>query len=306
MKHIFVINAVSRSKAKRKKLFNTIVDVCKTEGITYDIYFTQGEGDAYNYAHEIALQGAPVRFYGCGGDGTVNELAAACAHIPNAEFTVIPMGSGNDFVRNFGGNKNFNEITSLIYGNAIDIDLIKVNDGYSANITNIGFDRRVVAATNKVKKTKIIKGTAAYLCGVAITLLQHKKELLHFKFEDGTETTSRILLTLFANGSYYGGGFYACPEASLFDGQFDMLIIPPIGRFRFLSLVGKFRAGKLFESEFAQKKVIYKKCTKVNITRATPIKYCVDGELLKANEITLEIDPKAVKFVVPADVTVEE
>lgn len=303
MKHIFVINAVSRSKAKRKKLFNYIIDVCKNEKIVYDIYFTKGRGDAYRYAREIALQGAPVRFYGCGGDGTVNELAAACAHIPTAQFTVIPMGSGNDFVRSFGGSKNFNDIVSLIYGNPVAIDLIKVNEKYCANITNIGFDRRVVAATDKVKKTKIITGTAAYICGVVITLIQHKKEMLHFKFEDGSEMTSRLLLALFANASYYGGGFCACPEASLFDGIFDMLIIPPIGRFRFLSLVGKYRQGRLFETEFAQKHVIYKKCTKVNISRATPIKYCIDGERLKANEIDLEIDPKAVNFVVPADVS---
>ncbi|MBE7055908.1 MAG: YegS/Rv2252/BmrU family lipid kinase [Ruminococcaceae bacterium] len=306
MKHIFVINAVSRSKAKRKKLFNTIVDICKNENITYDIYFTKGVGDAYNYAREIALQGAPVRFYGCGGDGTVNELASACAHIPTAQFTVIPMGSGNDFARSFGGSKNFNDIVSLIYGNPIEIDLIKINDRYCANITNIGFDRRVVAATNKVKKTKIIKGSAAYICGVIVTLLQHKKEMLHFKFDDGSEFTKRFLVSIFANASYYGGGFCACPEASLFDGEFDVLIMPPIGRLRFISLVGKFRQGRLMESEFAQKHVFYKKCTKVNITRATPIKYCIDGELLKANEINLEIDPKAVNFVVPADVTINE
>lgn len=304
MKHIFIINAVSGSKSARKKLFNTIIDVCKNEKIVYDIYFTKGQGDAYNYAREIAMQGAPVRFYGCGGDGTVNELAAACAHIPTAQFTVIPMGSGNDFVRSFGGGENFKDIVSLIYGNPVSIDLIKVNEKYCVNITNIGFDRRVVAATNKVKKTKIIKGTAAYLCGVVITLIQHKKEMLHFKFEDGSEITSRLLLALFANASYYGGGFNACPEADLFDGVLDMMIVPPIGRIKFLSLVGKFRNGKIMETEFAQKNIIYKKCSQVTISRATPVKYCIDGELLKANEINLTIDPKATNFVMPADVKV--
>ena len=79
------------------------------------------------------------------------------------------------------------------------------------------------------------------------------------KFGDGTEMTTRMLLTLFANASYYGGGFYACPDASLFDGEFDMLMVPPIGRLRFLTLVGKFRKGRIFESDFAKKHVIYKK-----------------------------------------------
>lgn len=107
MKHIFIFNSVSGSKRKRKKLFDKVIEVCRNEKLDYDIYFTKHNGDAYRYASGIAASGQTVRFYGCGGDGTVNELAAAVANFDTAEFTAVPLGTGNDFIRNFGNKKDF-------------------------------------------------------------------------------------------------------------------------------------------------------------------------------------------------------
>ena len=300
MKHYFIINSSSANNRKRKKLFNHILDVCQNEKLDYDIYFTKGPGDAYRYAREIAEKGDEVRFYGCGGDGTASELAAAVSHQPNAQFTIIPFGSGNDFIRCFGTKDDFLDIVSLVYGEPMNIDIVKVNDRCSVNITNIGFDRRVVSAQNKIKKSKIITGSAAYILGVIVTLFRHKREVLHFDFEDGTEETMRLLLVLFANGQYYGGGFRAASGAELDDGYFDTMIVPPIGRLKFLSLVGKFRKGKIMDTEFGKNEIIYKKCKSISVSRGTPIKYCIDGEIFEANKIDFTIDPLASVFVKPA------
>ena len=300
MKHVFVINSTSGSKSKRRKLFDHIIDVCKAENLDYDIHFTQGPGDAYRFARELAETGIDVRFYGCGGDGTANELASAVAHLPNAQFTVVPIGSGNDFIRCFGTIEDFMDITSLIYGDPMTIDIIKVNDTNCVNITNIGFDRRVVSAQNEIKKSRIFTGSIAYILGVIVTLFKHEREVLHFRFEDGSEATMRLLLCLFANGQYYGGGFHACPEADLTDGLFNTMIVPPIGRLKFISLVGKFKKGHMMDTEFGKKEVIYKKCKTITISRSTPISYCIDGEILEADKIELTIDPLASVFVRPA------
>ena len=305
MKHIFIINSASGSKRKRKKFFNHIIETCKNEKIDYDIYFTKAPGDACQYAREIALTQRPVRFYACGGDGTVNELAAAVAGIPTAQFTAVPLGSGNDFIRNFGTKSNFLDLVSLIYGRPVTVDLMKINDRYCANIANIGFDRRVVSATNRIKKSRVLRGQAAYFAGVLLSLFFLRKELLHFTFEDGSQSTNRLLLTLFANGSYYGSGFKACSQADLCDGLFDLMIVPPVGRLKFISLLGQYRKGNIMNTEFGKNKITYKKCRELFLSRATPIKYCLDGEILSAKEIRITMEPQAACFVIPADVTLE-
>lgn len=300
MKHIFVFNSVSGSKRKRKKFFEKVMETCKNERLDYDIYFTQKSGDAFRYASEIAASGQPVRFYGLGGDGTVNELASAVAHIPTAEFTAIPLGTGNDFIRNFGSKKDFFDLVSLIYGNSIEIDLIRVNESYCANVTNIGFDRRAVSAKNRLRKFHLLPAGLAYIGGVLVALFSMKKEFLHFTFEDGTQSSNRLLLTLFANGAYYGGGFKACADSDLSDGLFELMIVPPIGRLKFLSLVGRYKKGEIMQTEFG-KQITYKKCKKLTVSKSTPICYCLDGEIASAPELQLEIMPAAAKFVVPAD-----
>lgn len=43
-----------------------------------------------------------IRFYACGGDGTVNEVFGGTAGFADVGVGIIPIGTGNDFVKNFG------------------------------------------------------------------------------------------------------------------------------------------------------------------------------------------------------------
>ena len=48
------------------------------------------------------------RFYSCGGDGTLNEVANGAVGFSKTEITCFPVGSGNDFVRT-SENPGFSE-----------------------------------------------------------------------------------------------------------------------------------------------------------------------------------------------------
>ena len=60
---------------------------------------TKSRGHAMMLTRAIAETGENVRFYACGGDGTVNEIANGIAGFPNAAMTCIPIGTGNDFLK---------------------------------------------------------------------------------------------------------------------------------------------------------------------------------------------------------------
>ena len=46
-----------------------------------------------------------LRVYACGGDGTLNECVNGAALLPNVAVTHFPCGTGNDFIRMFGDEK---------------------------------------------------------------------------------------------------------------------------------------------------------------------------------------------------------
>ena len=56
---------------------------------------------------------------------------------PNASLTCYPVGSGNDFVKCFGGKEKFLDLESLVKGEVKSTDIIKVNDDFRWRISHI-------------------------------------------------------------------------------------------------------------------------------------------------------------------------
>ena len=105
MKHIFLMNPAAGKTEGKQAIEEQVRKACEDAGVVYEIYHTTGPNDATAHV-EACCKAEPneeLRFYACGGDGTLNEVAAGAYRYPNASVTVVPCGSGNDFVKVFGG-----------------------------------------------------------------------------------------------------------------------------------------------------------------------------------------------------------
>ena len=103
---------------------------------------------------KYALSNEPVHLYVCGGDGTLHEVINGCAEKENVTISVIPIGTGNDFVKYFEGLKREDFLNLANYSDPeyMDCDLIKVNGEYSINTVSFGFDVEVARQVNALKK----------------------------------------------------------------------------------------------------------------------------------------------------------
>ena len=81
-----------------------------------------------------------------GGDGTVNEIANGIAGFPNAAMTCIPIGTGNDFLKNFGKDAEplFLDAENLWNGDVTPLDLIDCNGKYCLTIACTGIDLSLI------------------------------------------------------------------------------------------------------------------------------------------------------------------
>jgi len=235
-----------------------------------------------------------------GGDGSVYEAVNGIMKSGSsrtASFSVIPLGSGNDFSR----YANDSDIFKKAELNKIDIikNTCDGVDRYCANVMNMGFDCSVVWETYSLKKYPFLKGSAAYIAGVLKVLLKKKPEdvkITLFGCEDldpdsGAKNASdevfeqKTLLSACANSRFYGGGFCAAPLASLSDGMMDVLIVDDISLLRFISLVGAYHDGTYIDEhgvmpEKFAKILKYKRCRAIEITG--PKRFCLDGEIFEA------------------------
>ena len=168
LKHIFVVNPNSGKKKNRVRFFEKLEERAKAAGAEYEIYRTAAAGDGESYVRKTCERyqgtGESLRIYACGGDGTINEVVNGAFRYENVEIGAVPLGTGNDYIRNYGKAADFLDPARLLAGRSVYSDLIayraeyegKVTEGCCANMFNIGFDCNVVDMTARVKNWPLV------------------------------------------------------------------------------------------------------------------------------------------------------
>lgn len=301
VKHVFILNPAAGKGAKQTGLRERIEQACTDRGVDYEIHLTSASGEATEYVRTLCEQDSDtqLRFYACGGDGTLSEVVNGAYGYANAAVGVVPVGTGNDFVRNFDGNERFLDIGAQLDGQTHSMDLMQYNGQLCVNMINIGFDCEVVKLTAKLKKKKLLAANMGYIAGLVLTLIR-KPGVKAYVSVDGSEPEKRnMLLTSVANGSWCGGGFRSSPLALLSDGVLDVIMIKNVTRVRFLSLVGAYKSGSFVHNPKARRVIDYVKGKCIRYTFDGMQSICVDGEVVEAQELEICAVKEALCLIVP-------
>ena len=231
----------------------------------------------------------------CGGDGSLNELVNV-AYGKNMTLGLIPTGTGNDFAKNFDyGSFTLN---SLLNFKTKKIDLIKVNDFCSINVTSLGFDTQVLKRAYDYLDKNPKLGKKAYGLAVLKSLNKINCENLELKLElvDGSnfEIKGDYLISAICNGGFYGSGFNPAPEAKIDDGVLNLLLADKIPFIRFIPLIKKYKEGRHKESKYINE-ILVKSGT---IRSKNKFIANADGEIFETDEIKFQVLPKALNWVV--------
>lgn len=298
----FLINPAA-GKGGAPKLIPDITACMTGKGLPFFIHTTTAPGDAEQYVRAVCEKGLPARFYVCGGDGTLNEAVNGAAFCPHAAVGVIPLGNGNDFIRNFDKPALFGDILAQTEGEAVPIDLLSVNERYAVNMVNIGFDCEVVMQVDRFRQYPLIRGPFAYLLAVFVVLSRKMGQPLRMRLPDGTSHSASYLLCTAANGRFYGGGFCAAPESCANDGLLELTLVQKIGRLRFLSVLPSYKKGTYLNKRLIQDRFVHKKLSSFLISSDLPAGICIDGETTFFTSAAFSLKTKAVRFIIPRGCT---
>lgn len=299
MKHIFVVNPVSGKGKNAKNYIPTIEKYIKEKNLDAGIYVTTASRDGMRYVEEIAKKGDPVRFYSCGGDGTLYEIVNGCYKYPNCEVANIPLGSGNDFCRIFGRNTNLDD---HVNGVPVKLDLIETNGQIAINECAMGIDSEVCAGQADFKQIPMVNGEIAYTLS-ALKCVFKGKIKNHFKItiDDDKVYDDDFLFCYIGNSRWYGGGYMAAPGAMPNDGLIDCVMVkyPPEiakkGVFGLVPLLAKYKKGEHLNWDFTR--LVH--CKKVKIESEKPAAVNVDGECDFVTEREFRLLEGAITFIVP-------
>lgn len=305
MKHYFIINPAAGQGKAQSALEERIVLAAEKNGVDYEIYYTKCEGDAEDYVRQTCKNlNGEARFYACGGDGTFSEVANGAYGCKEAQITVVPVGTGNDFVRNFEHSELFGDIDAQINGAAEDVDVIKYNDRIVINMMNIGFDCYVAKTMTKIKRNKWVPRGFEYIAALVIEFCRKSGVTFSTLTLDGEEIAEKaFLLGCLGNGSFCGGGFKSAPAADLRDGELDMCLVRNLNLFKCLKIIGKYKAGTFLSDAEAMNYITYKKIKTARMTFGGEGQYVsFDGKIVRVKELEIEVAPLAVRVSLPCGI----
>ena len=295
MKHLFIINPAAGSRDRTKEYTQAIREACEPRGLCYRIEVSQAPGHCEALARQAAESGEEYRIYACGGDGTLNEVAAGAAGHPNAAITVYSGGSGNDFVKLFSDPRAFFDLERLLDAEEATFDMILCNDDLALNICSVGLDARIGTDVASYKRLPLLQGFRAYAVSTLVNVIRGISE--HYVVEIGGETIDgEQTLICACNGRFYGGGFNPVPEADPADGKLDVLLVKKVSLLQVPGIIGKYKNGRYRElPEFIR----HFRTDRVRVICDRPSAVNLDGELRIAEDIGISVAREKVRFFYP-------
>jgi YegS/Rv2252/BmrU family lipid kinase len=225
------------------------------------------------------------------GDGLIGIVGGALAGT-EVPLGIVPGGRGNDLARVLGiPSEPAGAVEVLAAGETRTIDVGEANGQRFLGIASVGFDSDANLIANN---TRLIRGRLVYAYAALRALAAWKPARFTLKIGDENLRFTGYSAAA-ANSSAFGGGMLLAPDASLDDGQFDIVLVGEVGKLRYLSNLPKVFKGTHVDNE----EVRVLRAARLELSASRPFAVYADGEHLTDLPATLRVLPRALSVVAP-------
>jgi diacylglycerol kinase (ATP) len=289
---VIIANPISGSRTG-PKIAARVEQMLRTKGCKAELALTNGKGDAERIARDAALAGVRT-VVGCGGDGTLHEIAPALEG-SDTSLGIIPRGRCNDFGRALGLHRSdpLEKIVQILVGPARAIDLGSVGGKRFLTVATLGFDSEVSRYVES--RNLLLRGTPAYLFGVIRTLIHFRAPRVRVRGDFGA-FDGRILLAATGNTPCYGGAMRITPAAKLDDGLLELCLVKEVSRMTVLLMLPRVIKG----THVSHPAVRMFRARSFEIETPEQAHWiCADGESLLKTPARFECRPRALNVQAP-------
>jgi len=287
-----IYNPTSGREIFKKKLPD-VLQLFEQTGYETSCHATTGAGDATIAAREACDRKFDL-VVACGGDGTLNEVISGMAEQEyRPKLGLIPVGTTNDFARAIGVNVSIMEAAEVITnGQTVPLDIGRVDDKYFVNILAAG---KITELTYEVpSKLKTMLGQLAYYLKGIEMLPRVKPTRLKIEY-DGKVFDEEAYLFLLSNTNSVGGFEKIAPEASINDGQFDLLVLKKSNIAEIIRVCAQLLSGQHVQNEY----VLYTRASHLKIMSDDKLLLNIDGEYGGETPCTVDMLYNHLEIYVP-------
>jgi len=294
-----IFNPVSGG-GKNKKTIRTIKKLLVSHQLRFDFIYTE-------YAHhekllvEKAIVSGYRKFICIGGDGTLHHMVNGIMKqnqtaTDKISLAVIPIGTGNDWVKNYNISSNPEKAIKTIIKNKViyqDIGSIVFKESqhekFFMNAAGIGFDAFVVKNIASFSKW----GSLAYIFAALSSLKVYKPHQFILKTETVNFNSIMFLISI-GLCKFSGSGMQLTDFKHHENGFFDITYISNIKILQVIRHIFKLYFGGIKNIKESQ---CFKEKT-INTVNNHSSYIQADGELLGKGDVTISLIPRAIKFII--------
>ena len=227
-----------------------------------------------------------------GGDGLIGAVAGALSGTAGV-LGILPGGRGNDFARKLGiGGDPVAACDVLAEGREEAVDVAEIDGRTYVGIASAGLDSDVQMIANA---TRVRLGTLVYVYGTLRALASWKPARWSVTL-DGEAREFTGYSVAVANSGVFGGGMRLAPEASVTDGELDVVLSEDTSRLRFLRNLPRVFSG----SHVDQPTLHILRAREVSFSADRPFTAFADGDPIAELPATVRVVPAALRVMVPA------
>jgi diacylglycerol kinase (ATP) len=272
----------------------------RRSGAECEITLATQKGEAHAAIREACRVVSPPQVVvACGGDGTVQEVAATLAVIRREmgesapAMGLAPAGRCNDFARALGIFGDPEAIAStLTRGRPRFVDLGRANGRYFCTVAALGVDADVSSYVDTMQLP--LRGTPAYVFGALRVLAAYQPRKMRLEGDFGV-IEGPFFMASTANTPVYGGNMRIVPHADAADGWLDVCLIDPVSRFKAFTLLPRMMSGR----HVRLPNVRFLRTRSFSISTESTMEVWADGERLTQTPLAVEAAPRAIQVIRP-------
>lgn len=303
MTHIFIINPFAGQKTFADDLRTKLKAI---KNLNYFVFNTRYKGYETELVKKIQriFEGEELRFYCCGGSGTMRNMLNGFEDLSKAEIAFFPCGLTNDFLKMFGDDmQRFRQIEELINGDVINVDYIKTNHGVSLNTLSVGLDSNCLSKMNDFRNLRVIGSEMPYVFATLYSIFVSKTNEYEVTVDDKV-ISGKLAEVFIGNGCIFGGNMFYAESTCVDDGKAIYSITENKQGFSLLHILLLLIKRKY---EKYEQNMLCGECERIKIRRidGSPFSINQDGDLIKDVDVCeAQIVHKGLRLVVPKGVRV--